>query len=236
MNLYRVYPETSQVTIEPDGENQELTAWFAPQPGSLLRWALVSTPAGVVTDDQGHSAGLSNPIDRAVLRVLRHHADAVITGANTVRAEPVPVPAHAPLIIVTRSGDLSGHQITAASLRSDSVIIATAHPESQPEQHFPDGVATSIGLAREDMIAPGDILEELGSRGYRSLLLEGGLTLGRAFLETGAIDELTLTLTTAPRVDSHPPLPWWDERWGQWEASAVFTDDARYLYTRYHRP
>lgn len=236
MNLYRVYPDTSQATIEPGTTNQQLIDWFAPQPGSLLRWALVSTPAGVVTDGDGHSAGLSNPIDRTVLRALRHHADAVITGANTVRAEPVPIPAHAPLVIVSYSGDLAGHQITEASLRPHSVIIATAHPETQPERHFPEGVADSVGLPTEDTISSAHILGDLRARGYRSLLLEGGVTLGRAFLDGGAIDELTLTLTKAPRVDGHPPLPWWEERWGQWEASAVFTDDARYLYTRYHKP
>lgn len=236
MNLYRVYPDTSQATIEPGSANQQLIDWFAPKPGALLRWALVSTPAGVVTDGQGRSAGLSNPVDRMVLRALRHHADAVITGANSVRAEPIPVPAHAPLVIVSHSGDLAGHQITEASLRPDSVIIATAHPENRPEQHFPEGVAHSVGMPNEDTISSAHILEELGARGYRSLLLEGGMTLGRAFLDHGTIDELTLTLTQAPRVDSHPPLPWWQERWGHWEASAVFTDDSRYLYTRYHKP
>lgn len=237
MNLYRVYPTSALLDTEaPDAPNT-LANWFAPHHTELIRWALVSSPRGLMQDQEGQSLGLSHPLDRKIFRTLREQADAVITGAHTVRAEPVALPATARLVIVSRHGDLATHRILASSFRPDGILVLTGpHPTHDPTQFFDPGVAQHRELADASAISAPDIVRVLRSEGFHSLLLEGGLELVRPFLDAQLVDECVLTMTRSPLVESHPPLPWWEKHWGQWSASAVFTDDARYLYTRYHPP
>ena len=237
MNLYRVYPTPGRLDVSSDEGQAELRDWFAPEESMIVRWAIVSTPRGDIHDQQGTSSGLSNPVDRAVLRALRSHADAVITAASTVRVEAVPVPDSALLVILSRHGELDGHRVSPHSLRPGGVMIITGQDvTSNPEEHFPPGVATHRALDNNDQLNPVAIIDYLRGEGMSSLLLEAGSHLASAFLDQQLVDECILSLTGSPRSESHPPLPWWSEHWGQWSASAVFTDDARYLYTRYHRP
>jgi riboflavin biosynthesis pyrimidine reductase len=237
VNLYQVYPTSRVLDAERPEADGTLSEWFAPQGATVIRWAVIATPGGEMRDGEGHSLGLSNPVDRKIFRTLRGHADAVITGANTVRAEPVAIPPTACLVIVSRHGDLSTHRITAGSYRPGGVIILTGpQPTHEPTRFFDSGVARHVELPHASVIDAKAIVRWAHSEGFRSLLLEGGMELVRPFLDAQLVDECVLTMTRSPLVESHPPLPWWEESWGQWSASAVFTDDARYLYTRYHAP
>ncbi len=237
MNLYQVYPSSGLLEIDDPKAATTLAQWFAPQSDTLIRWALVATPRGIMRDSEGKSIGLSNPVDRKIFRTLREQSDAVITGARTVRADAVAIPTTAPLVIISRHGDLAAHRITTNSYRPGGVLILTGpHPEHDPTQFFDSGVARHRELSDASMINPQDIVDTLRSEGLHSLFLEGGMELVRPFLDAQMVDECVLTMTRSPLVESHPPLPWWEEHWGQWSASAVFTDDERYLYTRYHRP
>ena len=237
MNLYRVYPEPGQVDTGAADAADTLAEWFAPDRDDVLRWALVATPRGDVHDSQGTSTGLSNSVDRAILRTLRSQAHAVVTAASTLRVEAVPVPDLAPLVVLSRRGELADHKVPQASLRPQSVIVLTGDAgENDPTEFFPPGVASHIRLPQSDRLDPGAVLSVLRDRKMRSILLEAGQQLGSLFVEAGLVDECVLSLTSSPRSESHPPLPWWQAQWGSWSASAVFTDDQRYLYTRYHPP
>lgn len=237
MNLYRVYPTPGQVDVTADSGLAELREWFQPLDHPAVRWAVVATPRGEIHDSEGTSSGLSNPVDRAVLRALRSHSDAVITAASTVRAEAVPIPDSALLVILSRTGELEGHRISPSSYRPGGILIITGPDATgHPENYFPPGVASHQVLGDDNRLEPTLVLQHLRSLGLLSLLLEAGSHLASVFLDQGLIDECILTLTGSPRSESHPPLPWWSEKWGEWSGSAVFTDDKRYLYTRYHRP
>lgn len=237
MNLYQVYPSSGLLDIDDVDAATTLAQWFAPQSDTLIRWALVATPSGSMRDSEGKSVGLSNPVDRTIFRTVREQSDAVITGARTVRAEAVAIPTAAPLVIISRHGDLATHRITQASYRPAGILVLTGpHPEHDPTTFFDSGVARHKEMSDASAIHPKEIVEILHSEGFHSLFLEGGMDVVRPFLDAQLVDECVLTMTRSPLVESHPPLPWWEEHWGQWSASAVFTDDARYLYTRYHRP
>lgn len=237
MNLYQVYPTSQLLDADSPEDDEKLSQWFAPQSSGLIRWALVATPRGEMRDAEGQSLGLSHPVDRKIFRTLREHSDAVITGANTVRAERVGIPSAACLVIVSRHGDLSTHQIIASTYRPGGILVLTGpQPTQDPTGFFDTDVARHIELSDASVIDPMDIVRVVRSEGFHSLLLEGGMELVRPFLDAQLVDECVLTMTRSPLVESHPPLPWWEQHWGQWSASAVFTDDARYLYTRYHAP
>lgn len=123
MNLYRVIPDTEMLSLDDPEATELLRTWFRPHPG--WTWALVSTPSGETIDAEGSSRALSNPVDRAVLTSMRDQSEAVILGGATVRAERVPIPRSGPLVVVSRTGDVSGHRIPEQSFRPAGVWVIT---------------------------------------------------------------------------------------------------------------
>lgn len=237
MNLYRVFPEPREMhVLDDDRTVNTIDRWYAPQSNASVRLSMISSPSGRLVGQDGTSASLSNPVDRAILRSLRGHAHAVITGATTARTEPVPVPTHAPLVIVTRSGNLEGHQVIESSMRPAGVLVVSAStPSHSPVDFFPEGVAEHAIWSEESELHPQDIVRGLATRGAAHLLVEGGRTIAELFASEGALNEVCLSLTGPPLSENHPPLAWWAAGWGEWSASHVLTDDLRTLYMRYHR-
>lgn len=224
------------LAVEDATTAETLRAWYQPSSTSSCRLSLIATPHGELTGPDGTSQSLSNPVDRAILLAQRHHADAVITGAATVRTEPVPIPRHAPLVLLSRTGDLSGHRVTEASYRDDSVVVITGqNPAADPSRFFPSGVARHVALGEVDLVDASELTRFLRASGYNHLLVEGGRQLATLFAQAHLFDELCVSLTAAPRSENHPPLPWWEPGWGTWTATHVLTDDQRTLYFRYVR-
>lgn len=234
MNLYRVVPDTAMISLADDLGHDTLRNWFRPDPG--WTWALVATPAGETVDHDGSSRALSNPVDRAVLTSLRDQSEAVVLGAATLRAERVPIPRSGPLVVVSRSGNLRGQSVPEESFRPGGIWIMTPEETSEdPTTEFPSGVARHIPLPGSGDLSAHDVQQALRHEGINQVLVEAGRDFGSQCLEQRLIDSVNLTLTRSPKTDAHPPLPWWQEHWGQWTAGEVFTDDQRYLYLRYRR-
>ena len=237
MNLYRVFPEPREMhPLDSPQTREVLDQWYETEGSSSLRLSLISSPSGRLVGPDGTSTSLSNPVDRAILLAQRRHADAVVCGANTVRAEPVPVPSTAALVVITSTGNLQGHLISEQSLRPGGVIIISgSKPETDPSQFFPEGVATHLKAGHGASLRASDIVTALESKSLRHLLLEGGKTLAELFAQEQLLDEVCMSLTGPPLSENHPPLPWWQPQWGEWSAQHVLTDDAKTLYFRYRR-
>ena len=86
---------------------------------------MVTTSGGETVGTDGTTNSLTRGSDRALLALLRDHSDAVVVGAKTIKAEPVPLPVSTPLVIMTRSGNLSGHQLRQRGNDTERLIIAT---------------------------------------------------------------------------------------------------------------
>jgi riboflavin biosynthesis pyrimidine reductase len=235
VNLYRVFPEPRQMlSLDEDSSHERLREWYRPEGESSCRLTLISSSSGRLTGSDGTSYSLSNPADRAILRAQRHYADAIVSGASTIRKEAVPVPAHAPLVVVTRSGNLEGHQVSEHSFRPGGVIVVSrSDAEYDGSTFFPEGVASTLTVAGTDNLTASEIVDALNSRGYHHLLVEGGQTLATVFADEGSLGEVCLALTGPPLSENHPPLPWWSPSWGQWTSRHVLSDDQKYLYFRY---
>ena len=234
MNLYRVVPDTAMLSLTDDAAQDTLRQWFRPTPG--WTWVLISTPSGETVDSEGSSRGLSNPVDRAILTALRDQSEAVVLGGSTLRAERVPLPRSGPLVVVSRSGDMRGHAVPEESYRPGGIWIVTPEGISaDPTSHFPTGVARHLPVPGSDSVSPLALHGALQHEGITQVLVEAGRDFGSQCLEENLIDSVNLTLTRSPKTDAHPPLPWWEEHWGEWTAGEVFTDDERYLYLRYRR-
>lgn len=157
----------------------------------------------------GRSGALSGPADKRVFAVLRDHADAVLVGAGTVRAEGyqavrrsearvawrrerglTDVPA---IAVVTRTLDLdpSAALFTAATVPT---LVVTTESAARERGAAYDGVAELVTTPgkRVDL---GAAIDALGARGLRHLLCEGGPSLLGQLVSAGRLDELCLTMS-----------------------------------------
>ena len=165
---------------------------------------MVTSLDGAVAAGGRGSQGLSTPADRELFRSVRRAADVVLVGAGTARdenyrgvrprrpgpdgADPGPPP---PVAVVTGSAALD----PAAPLFTDTtpapIVLTTAAAPAARRAALAAAGAEVVALAD---LAPGTLLAELGRRGLREVLCEGGPTLLGALVAADAIDELRLTL------------------------------------------
>jgi 5-amino-6-(5-phosphoribosylamino)uracil reductase len=178
---------------------------------------MVSSLDGKVSTG-GKARSIGSSVDRSVMHSLRSLADAVMTGAGTLRAEKLTlaVPenlAHArvsrglnpqPLAVVaTRSGDvpLEGNLICASP---DNLLVLLSS-ETAKERLSAISSQASVEVVRSKRTKEGpqlDLSEALetlkNGYGVDVLLVEGGPALNHALIEDGLVDELFLTL--APKL------------------------------------
>ncbi len=171
---------------------------------------IVGSADGRATLD-GSAKGLGSAVDHTLMMRLRAHADALLHGAGTLRADAVGkgVPAALeparvarglaaqPLLaLLTSSGNVPlGRALFAAPER---VVIFVA--ERTPAEAVARLRArATVRVAGEERPDPSGALRALRHEyGVRHLLCETGPTLSSALLAAGLLDELFLTL--APKL------------------------------------
>lgn len=161
---------------------------------------------------EGLSGTLALSGDRFVFPTIRDHADVVLVGAGTVRAEryrhqPVDDEAMARRHAAGCTGPLRFAVVTA-SLRFDDNVPLFAEPA--PEGAEPIVVTTRAALDtyrgsaldRAEVVVAGDTNVDLalavaaiGDMGAQVVLAEGGPTLNGALHDHDLLDELCLTLS-----------------------------------------
>lgn len=212
----------------PAGVDGDPVDAFAPMPPAVASgdrpWVRVNMVASVdgATAVDGESRGLSGPADRVVFHRLRATTDVVMAGAATVRADrygpgradpsvraqrvdrgQTPVPG---IAVVTRSLDLDWDSPLFAEAEVPTVVL---HPEGRtaPARIVPHAIA-----AGRDDVDFAAAVEELGRRGVRSILCEGGPGIVAQLTRAGVVDEVFLTVSPllvcgdAHRVTDGPAL------------------------------
>lgn len=171
---------------------------------------MVSSADGSATLE-GRSGGLSTSADRDLFHHLRALADVVLVGASTVRAEGYG-PArgeHGPPIAVvtgTLSLDWGSRFFTGARARPLVVTSATADPGRLERARD----VADVVIAGEHRVELDRAVAELGRRGHRVVLCEGGPSLLAEMAGAGVLDELCLTLApvlaggVSPRILTGP--------------------------------
>lgn len=232
MNLYRVLPPPSEtLSFHSKADREALLPHLIPPRLPWVRAVMVTNSSGETQGSTGTSAGLSRGADRALLGLYRTSADLVITGAHTVRAEPVPVPASTPLCVVTRSGDLSGHHITSGPGRS-LVIVTSPSGAKRVQATTEDLDPVVLTLPSEDLFHASAILEVLADAvSVGHVLVEGGRGLWETFAPL--TNELCVAVAPPP-TSSHQGIPqWWPTDSSAWTLTSLMTDDEKMLYFRY---
>jgi len=157
----------------------------------------------------GLSGQLGNVTDQRIFHLMRRHADVLVVGAQTVRAEGYGgnllneaarqwrldrgMSAHPPLAIVSGSLNLDpAHEaFTRAPVRPLVLTLASA-PQRRRAELSQVADVVLVGEAELDVRL---LLAELGRRGMHQVHSEGGPTLLGSFQAADAVDELALTLS-----------------------------------------
>ena len=225
--IERIFPATPG----PAGpaSDTDLLRWYGsglPQDPARpwISFNFISSIDGAASLD-GRSGKLGNAADQRVFQLLRRHADVILVGAATVRAEGYGgallseeaqqwrtgrgLPAHPPLAIVSGTLKLDpAHRVfTQAPVRPLVLTLAGA-PE---ERRAALARVADVVLVGGDSLDVGLLVQELASRGLTRIHSEGGPTLLGTFQAADRVDELCLTVSpllaggSAPRIASAPP-------------------------------
>lgn len=184
-----------------------------------IRTNFVSTLDGAAYASDGLSGSLGGESDTKVFGLLRSLADVIVVGAGTARAEgygPIkpgdldsdlrhrlglaPVP---PIAIVSNSLNIPVGLIAPGQMVITTEDAPTARVEALREQV--DVIAAGTGSI--DWPAA---IAQLGERGLRRVLCEGGPTLHGTLVKLDLVDELCWSIApvmasgTAPRI-AHGP-------------------------------
>lgn len=185
-----------------DASTDDLAELYRPPRLPWLRVNMVTTLDGAATGDSGKSGSINNAADKAVFAMLRSQCDAILVGAGTARAEGYRVAA-VPLVLVSQRAQVPDQLRGAEPGR---VLLATS--ASSP------GLADARALlGEENVIVAGEtevdllaLKTALVGRGMTNLLSEGGPSLLRDLLASGAADELDVTVVPRAIGGVHPRI------------------------------
>jgi len=199
-----IYPErraTSPEELAADLRLHEL----APPGRPYLGINMVGSLDGKATLDW-RTKGLSTEVDRRLFHHLRTQADAVMVGAGTAREERYGR--------MTKNDELRDKRVAEGRISEPLAVVVSGRLDlpadlpllNEPEQpvliatgaeHSLEGVEEGVEYARVGDDLP-RLMADLGERGVRSVLCEGGPTLNSFLFAAGIVDELFLTMN--PKV------------------------------------
>jgi 5-amino-6-(5-phosphoribosylamino)uracil reductase len=175
---------------------------------------------------------LSNAADFDRVDDVRAHSDAILVGARTVRLdnprllvrsderrsrrEAEGLSSTPVKVTVTATGDLDPESAFFATGPTEKLVYCPRSAARGIRERL-GGLATVVGLGDEVRMA--DVVDDLGDRGVRRLLVEGGRTMITQFLASDLVDELQLAIAPffvgdprAPRLIGDGRFPWTPER------------------------
>ena len=180
-------------------------------PARWLRANMVASLDGAAAVD-GRSGGLSGEADQQVFAMLRAHADVILVGAGTARAEGYgPVrprseglrwawlregrPPSPPIAVITRALDLDlgSPLLTSAPAHARTILVTTG--SAPPDRRAAAGRTAEVIVAGEASVDLKAAVDVLAGRGYQRISCEGGPHLLAQLAAAGLLDELCLTVS-----------------------------------------
>jgi 2,5-diamino-6-(ribosylamino)-4(3H)-pyrimidinone 5'-phosphate reductase len=215
--LLRLFP---QPAVKLSAE--EVYADLDLPPGEAGRPYTVINAVGTL-DGRGAVGGKSTPvgseIDHRLMRNIRSNVDAVLVGAGTLRSEDLTLTVDEPLtkrrresglkeqplsVLLTESGDVpAGRKIFQAN-EGDLLVFAGARASQDNLAKLSKLAPVRTTTDNTFVPEPKKILKTLADEfGVSHLLVEGGPSVNRSFLEALLVDEVFITL--APKIVGGDP-------------------------------
>ena len=207
-----------------------------------VTWKIASSLDGRIADARGASRWITGPESRRRGHTLRARSQAIVIGARTARRDDPRLTARGvgaraqPLRVVcdTRLELPRGLRLFSRARAAGTVVAcgATA-PASRVRALEAAGVRVWRLPLAAGGVSPRALARRLASEGCDDVLIEGGATLGSAWLRLGLVDRLALF--TAPKLLGHGALDWCgrlgasrlaDARLGRIESCERLGDDA----------
>ena len=193
-----VIPRTlSWTAVGADGTDEWMSSRYAIDEDRFVRLNMITTITGATAGADGTSNTITSRTDRFVLGAIRRHADVVVVGAETVRAEGYVLPKNARLAIVTSTGDLGGR--LSSEGRGDRLPALVLCPQSAAVDvrlMLRDAPVEVVPVPTDgDRLAPKTILAALHARGLARVVCEGGPALATQFVSSGVVDEICVTIS-----------------------------------------
>lgn len=202
MWVTEVLPSTGE---RVDASTAEGRAWladrYAAPDGRWVRLNMITSLTGSAVGSDGTSDTLTNRVDRAILGAIRADADAVVVGAQTVRAEGYVLPRRSRLVVVSASGDLTGHRLRPDPDGPPDQVIHVLGADAREPAPIHGATVLRLPLIDGRMPVRG-ILHLLAERGLHRLVCEGGPSLAAQFAAAGVVDEYCVT--SAPTLVPAP--------------------------------
>lgn len=242
--MLRLFPTPGAHDTDAD------TEFWVPDPGRQhVRAVMVASADGAAQAD-GQAKGLSGRADEALFAVLRSHADVLLVGSGTARAERYAGErpegprakwraAHGlseapPIAVVTASCDLDPDGPLFTDTVARPIVITCSDAPQVRIASLADRADVIVTGAQQVNVKAA--LDALAERGLRRVSCEGGPRLLAQVVATDRLDELTLSLSPlllaggADRILNGPPLA----HAQQLRLTAVLTEDD-FLFLRYTR-
>ncbi len=174
---------------------------------------------GLVPRGGGKPVFVTAEVARARAHLMRARADAILVGNGTVRADDPSLTCRLPglgwrspvRVVLARRADLAHDSALARTAKAHPVWLlhgVDAPPGNVARLRSIGVECLSCALTPEGRLAPGSILQVLSERGITRLLVEGGPSVARAFVDAGYADEIALFRGALPAgPDGLAPLP-----------------------------
>jgi len=166
-----------------------------------ITWKVAATLDGRVADARGRSQWITGEAARADAHRLRAASDAIVVGAGTARADDPRltvrhgVKGAAPLRVVVDSQLRLPRTLKLFSptlAKGTVVACAKDAPISRERALLARGVSVWRLPAVRGRVSPRALAERLAHEGRHEVMLEGGPTLGSAFLAAGLVQRVVL--------------------------------------------
>jgi riboflavin-specific deaminase-like protein len=174
----------------------------------LVRLNMVASLDGAFTDSTGRSGGLGGDADLEVFRALRAHADAILVGAGTARAEGYGPhrlhrdvagprradgrPAPAAVAVVSARLDLDPAAPLFIEASTPTIVLTSASAPTDRRRAL-ERVARVV-VAGDERVDARAALDALRALGCAHVLCEGGPSLNGTLLDADVVEELCLTV------------------------------------------
>ncbi len=183
--------------LELEAHDQNAPFFFAARGADrpFVTLKLAVSIDGAIVDASRQPGWLTGEEARAAVHRLRAESDAIAVGIGTALADdPALTVRH---VVPPRRTPLRVVFDRAARLPLDSQLARTA--SELPVLVFTDGSSPasevalhSVGVETVTVVTAAEAMRQLGTRGVRHLLVEGGATLGSSLLADGLVDRLVI--------------------------------------------